>query len=170
MAHYHEPRRHAGNSENEKKWETENARITKVHIFTFRRQIRHLRHKKHSTIHGKSTGALWKHTGRVQQHLLFRSPIFPRNCICDLPVISLLLVRSVSREQLLLQRVWSFGSIDVVTLSRRPFSSHSRVSGLVMHVCLAQFCLVTEQTQWELQNLSIMTNTHRSSPWQRISL
>lgn len=55
-----------------------------------------------------------------------------------------------------------FGSIDVFTLRRRPFSSHSRASGLVMYVWVAQFCLVRVPNTIRLQNLFLVFSTEWS--------
>lgn len=75
-----------------------------------------------------------------------------------------------------------FGSIDVFTLRRRPFPSHSGASGLVVHVWVAQFCLVRVPTQsdckiypcsWEqseLRERPCLIETHQSSPWSTILL
>lgn len=67
--------------------------------------------------------------------------------MCDLPVISLLLVRSGSREQLLPERALIFLFL-CLPLSRRPSSLHSRASGLIMHDRVALFCFVRGQKQW----------------------
>lgn len=105
---------------------------------------------------------------------------FPWNRVCDLPVISLLLVYSVSRE-LLLQKACFLSLLMFLLWVEDLFLSHSRVSEPVMHVWMSDSVLFSQSKHngvaihqispcaWLQKEVNARSNL-ASSPWQQISL